>query len=616
MRTVQTNWLRILMAGSLLGAAAACLSQESAPQKAGSADQAGSPAQNASRPKKDQARPDRKAQASSDKKDPAAGPAGNPKQGKADAQDKAKGDAKEKPAEEPEKETKETLPSLLVEPGYSDWGVHGSQHKFRQYATPPRGFFLPDIRFSPIFTPGAEDLFLNVKSFGQADYTAEGRLGFWYGNTLFRGLTRRNRFFEPTPALVDPGERRVDRGFIRQAITKSFSLSYVYRLDDQRQFFEPPFNPLRQQTQYQDIVAGGKLFNGYATLGFNNFSYRDRTGQLPDTTTRGVRLGYLWELTSSIGLEGAYSRSWIEQAQQNTGRLDTLSLDGDFALGPATTLDLMLRQRHIDLPQVQNAFVRDQRYGALQIGHRFHGWKLSAGARIQEAERVRGDHTSVDVPRWRTFDAKVTGRLTHEIRMTLRGSTQTMDHPPLMITSDPRSLYWSGRDTLQLKLDGGFPNLNTYLEYAYRHWRNEHRSVSLTNNAITAGGDWQVSPRADVFVEYAHEFWSGTGQIPDFPTFENFLPDSRVVTLGLNWGASDRLFFSVNYSDFASFNDNPLQLREGNAHGNFVTLNARYRFPKGYELGLLVSPWTFRDRVVPTQDYDATVFMVTGTAKF
>ena len=621
-RSLPTIWLRILLAGLVLEAPAVCRSQEPttpqepAQQKEGKDTKATPPTKKADKPKaggkpKAATKADDTAKTTdqTDPKDKPKDDAKDPPDGKAPD----KGDAK---PDEPEKEVKEKISSFLLEPGYSDWRMRGARNKFLQYATPPKGFYLQDFRFAPVFASGAEDLFLNAKSLGQADYYTEGRLGLSYGDTMLRGSFARNRFFEPTTAFVNGSERRVDRISLRQAIGKDFALTFAYKLDDQQQVFQPPKDPLQQTTRYRDIVAGGKLGNGYLNLNFLDFSFTDRTNNLPDTTTRSVGLGYFWELTPGIGLEGAYSRSWIEQAQQPMGRLDTLSLDGDFALGPATTLDVILRQRHLDLPQVQNAFARDQRYGAFQIAHRWHGWSAQAGLKIQEAERVNGDHTYIDVPRYRTLEGKLTGRLNRQIRMTLRGSTQSADHLPDMITADTRSLAWSGRDTLQLKFDGGWPNLNGYFQYSYRQWRNASRSTSLTSHAVTAGGDWQISPTLDFFLEYSHEMWAGKGENTDFPTLDNFVPDSRVIAIGLNWSLTDRLFLSANYSDFATFNDNPFLLQDGNVHGSFLTLNGRYRFSKGYEVGLTVAPLSFRDRVFTTQDYNATVFMLTGTARF
>jgi hypothetical protein len=134
---------------------------------------------------------------------------------------------------------------------------------------------------------------------------------------------------------------------------------------------------------------------------------------------------------------------------------------------------------------------------------------------------------------------------------------------------------------------------------------------------VTFGGDWQATPSVDFFAEYSRDICGGRGENTDYPSLNNFVPDSLVAAIGFNWAVNLRTSLSLTYSDFATVsNDNPLLLREGNTHGSFLTINAHHHFPRGYELGFIYAPWSFRDNVVQTQDYNATVVMITGAARF
>jgi hypothetical protein len=234
----------------------------------------------------------------------------------------------------------------------------------------------------------------------------------------------------------------------------------------------------------------------------------------------------------------------------------------------------------------------------------------------QENERIRKDQSFVDVPRWRTWEARLSGRISKNWRLTLRGSAQHLTHPPTMVTTDPRQLFWDDRRFAQLKLEGGSPTLNGYLVLTHRRWDNDVRAVELTTNTIVLGGTWNASQRFSLFAEYAYESWRAKSEMTGIPNLDNFVPNSRATTIGLNWAIDKRTFLSAAFTEFVTANDNPLLLRDGNYRGRFLTASLRYRFPAGYEVALTVAPWRYRDRVVDLMDYDATVVMVSGRARF
>lgn len=530
-----------------------------------------------------------------------------------DKQDEKK--AEDAPAED-EQEKPAKLPTIYAEGGWADWSLTGSQRKFRQYATPPRGGFLKDLRISPVYPSRKSDVFMTVKSLGQPDYIAEGRALFQYGSTWLTGLLARNEFFDPSPAVIPLSEWRRDAFFIRQSLTKDFALSYRYRYDEPSWYFNPPSDPLKQSMRFQDLTAGGKLGNGYASFSLMDFSYSDRTSVLPDTKTRSARIGYLWEVNPNVDLQAAVTRVWIDQFARATSRVDTIALDGNVALGPATDVELAWRQRNIDMPVVQNTWVREQSMGSVKLAHHWKRWAGQLGFRVSEVERVRSDQSWVDLPRWFTFDGKINGRINRNLRFMLRGSTQSLSNAPTFVTTDPRNLWFDGRDMIMLRVDANAPNLNGYLTYSYRQWRNATRAANVTTNIVTVGGDWQITPTINMFAEFAREDWAGKTDVTTFPTLDNFAPDSNTYVLGLNWSLNDRTYLSLSYTEFANDNDNPLLLRDGNTHGRFFTLNGRYQFSNDMEVGLVLAPWSFRDQLFNTVNYDATVVMVTASAKF
>jgi hypothetical protein len=525
----------------------------------------------------------------------------------------------EQPAQEQAEAEKPASPPAPLEVGigWMDWNLRGNAHKFLQYATPPQGWFLSVLRYWPLASPQGYQGLLSLKNPFGDDYRDEARLDLLYGQTRLTGWVTRNRFFDTTPAVIPGSERRFEDGSFKQFLTRDFSLSFRYNMDEETHFPDIALPIQIQKTRYSDALAVGRLGNGQVTLGFSNWRYFDRTQSLPETSVDRMLARYLWEPSSTVGLEGAFSRFNIDQTGLASSAVETLTLSGDVALGPSTDAGLQYRNDMLSLPNVQDAYVRRQQMTSGRLVHRWRNWSATLGVREREEQRVRGDQTFVDVPKWWTFEGRVNGRLTRQARLTMRGYTESLsDGPQITETTDTRPLYWKNRRFAQAKLDCGWPDVNGYLTYTFRRWENSSRGVEVTHNSWLAGGNWQVAPTLSLFGEWSHETWSGRSEIADFPTLENFEPNSRLYVVGLNWAITPRAYLSLNYSDFKTFNDNPLLLRDGNVSGHFLTFNSHYRFPSGCELGLVVAPWSYSDGVVGQMDYHTTVIMVTGSGKF
>lgn len=499
--------------------------------------------------------------------------------------------------------------------GLGTWSLDGNEHKLRQYATPAKGLLLNPFRYTlPVL--GDRSGWFAFKGSERNDYRAEGNLAFLFGRTQWEMSVSRYRFFDPTPTVLLPSTRAVREGAMKFLLTPDFSVAFRYRMDQQDQFFEAPKLPLRQRTRFWDAVAEGKVGEGRLSLGYTDFRFFDRTDIRPDTAIRRWHANYLWSPDERGGVEVGFHRFTIRQPLRPNSRGESLAVSSDWTLSSATDITLLLRRDKWDLPVVQNAWVRERRLAIAHLVHRWRGWALQVVFRQQENERLRRDQSFVEVPRWRTVEVRLSGRLAPRWRLTLRGGWQHLTHLPTMGTTDPRQLVWDDRQFLQLRLEGGSPSLNGYLALNRRRWENEGRAVRVTTDALTLGGTWQVNARLNLFAEYAYEAWWATRVTAAFPTLDNFFPNSRVTSLGLNWAMDRRNFLSLTFTEFVTANDNPLLLRDGNYKGRFLTGVWRYRFPAGYELALTVAPWRYRDRVVDWMDYEATLVLLSGSARF
>lgn len=524
------------------------------------------------------------------------------------------GDQEKQPAAE---EKPQPDHPLVVIPGFSDWFLTGNDHKFRQYATPPRGLFLGLLGYQPTLFDMPAFGNLAIKTPGQQDYRLDGRYSWRWGTSQLEAALLRNDFFATTPQIIPDSNRGIGEAYLKQFVNRDFSLSTRFRMDEQNQYFVPPLLPLHQRTRYWDAVAQGRLGPGQIGLLYTDWHYYNRIEHAPDTDVGRWELKYLWAPHPVLGLEGSISRADVKQSDQPTGSVQRLQLLGDVQAGPSTDVNVLLRRDRIDFPQVQNAYEREERIGEVRLVHRFSRWTGQLAVRNREAERIRGDHSFVDVPKWWTFDGRLSGRLGSALRMQLRGWWETLSNAPLMTSvTDDRSLLWSDRSLAQLRIDTGRPEINAYLNWTLRYWNNRPRNTHLTFNGVTVGGTWQARPAVGLFGEFNYETWSGKGETTDFPTFENFLPDSRTIVVGVNWAATPRLMVWANYTDFDTFNDNPLLLPDGNTNGRFLTMNITYLLRGGSQIGLVVAPWDYGDRVESIMNYHSTVVMVTGSGRF
>ena len=519
----------------------------------------------------------------------------------------------EAPAQEEAKPGKPR--QFRLELGLGTWGLTGNEPKFRQYATPPKGLFLSEFRYSPFPTNRNYNL-ATLKGFGATDYRGDAALMFENGKTQFEGSFDRHKFIDPTPAIIDESQRRAEEIYLKQFVAPGISLSSRYRMEQQDVNFDIPGLPLHQRTRYADLLAGGRVGPGQLRLGLVDWRYFDRTEQSFDTKVTRYQLSYLWEITRNAGVEAAIARVRVRQPGVETINSSVFSLVGDLAAGPNTDLILGYHRDTSERGVTQNAYAREQRMATARVVHRWNRWSGQLSLQGRDVERVRGDQTFVDVPSWFTVEGRVSGRIRDNLRVTVRGYNQSLSDAPPSVTTDNRPLMFSDRRFAQVRLDGGRPDLNGYLTYTHRSWDLDARSVNVNANLFTIGGNWEANPTLSVFAELTRENWGGKTEIVDFPTFGTYAPDSSVVSLGANWTFDPATFLSANITSFTSENDNPIRERNGNTSGTFITLNARRRLSATNEIGLIIAPWFYRDKVVGAMDYDARVFMVTGSARF
>ena len=165
-------------------------------------------------------------------------------------------------------------------------------------------------------------------------------------------------------------------------------------------------------------------------------------------------------------------------------------------------------------------------------------------------------------------------------------------------------------------MNAAFPFVNGYLVSGWNRQENRVRDVAIESFINTAGVNWEVDKKLSFFAEQTWENWRGFRGTADSPDVDNFAPDVRTSVMGLNWSIDPQTYFWATMTYFITANDNPLLLPSGNTNGTFFSFSLRHQFSRGNEVGLVLAPWKYNDSVRAGLGYNATVIMLTGSAKY
>lgn len=513
-------------------------------------------------------------------------------------------------------ESKAKPNSVLAELGWASWDVDGSRSRMRQYATPPDGLYIKKLSWGPWLPNLAHGANLTVLTPGEDDYRYGGEVYVNYGQTYVDFGGSRHKFVELSPFVLPDSDREFSGGSLRHLVTRNFAVQLGAQLDEQNRTKESPLDPLHQRTRTYNAAIEGQFGAAHLGLGLTNWNYFDRTNVLPDTEANVWSLSYAQDLSPALSLGAQYVRSDIDQGSDRNSEVETMRFNGAFDIGEYTGLTFDFRKSEYDLPVVQNAYVRERSFGRARLSHAWSGWNFQVGYAKEDIERVRRDQTFVDTPSYHTFEFKANGRLSPNVRASVKGQRRSMDGSATMQTTDPRALYWRNRWTLQTKLDVATENAFGYLVYSFREDKNNVRDTQVRNHAITLGGTLQIRPEVDLFFEAASDNWSAQSADPEAFNLDSYFPDGSTYTVGLNWAIRPELSAGISYVEFGTRNDNPLGLRDNNVKGRFLTTSLRYRLPIGLELGLNLAPWSHSDRAQRELDYRSTYITLTGGLRF
>jgi hypothetical protein len=516
---------------------------------------------------------------------------------------------KQDPPPEEKQETKEVeLPIRWssISAGYATWDGNGSRKRLFQYGTPPNGLTLYELNALSPWVPSRAFARLLWRGNPDQDTAGQGQLIFNQGNTMVRGRLSHTTYYDPTYLPVNDSDDRIVRVVAEQTLRPDVGAFYAYRGDQRAQRFPAPLVERSNRSNLHGVGIQGRVLGGQAGLTFTDHRFMDYSGTQPTTLQRGLS-GHLGKEFGALSLEGIASYTTIEQQGRKDSQVKSLALAGTWDLGPLTSLQFNVARDDLDLNAVQNAYVRQRFNTGVRLRQRLGKWSAQLGYRHREAERVRADHSFVDVPKWNTFDARLSGRLTNLLRLTLRGSWEDLADSALMNTVDTRQLFCGDRALVQAKVDGGNDRFNGYASYTYRYRKNDARGVDVRWTNLSLGSSYSIRPDLLGYAELAYDMFTARGVTEANGENLNFyFPDSTSLGLGLDWTRSpiDSISASLNFTG------------SNNARATQLTMQYRRQISADHSLELVVAPWNYEDRLYRLTGYNTTLMQVRYTVRY
>ena len=529
-------------------------------------------------------------------------------------------DPNAKPAE-PKKgdnEEDEVGPAKLnrLEVGFFGWDPSGNRAKLNHYARTPNGFFLKDLRlYTPAGGLGTWATF-GVRGWNNSDRATDGRLIFSGGRGSIQAKQQRANFFDDSASPVLPSYSETDAIDVRFALTSDVNLFWNYDGTRKLDRFEAPKDPRKSRTRTWQGGVQGKFLGGDVSATMGERQYYDRTSNHPDTRTRMYNLSYGRDITSNLNLEGMFQRSDIHVAGDNPARLDRWGINANLDLGPRTSLSGFYRSEDYDSYISDVSHVQQRFMGGARLYHQLGGANVQLGYKFSQTERVRSDFLYVDVPTYHTYDMKVRGQVLPRIQGSVKAAWTHMTGKAVMLTADPRQLYWDDRVRSEARLDYAQPNFQAYAAYRFRFDQNDGRNVELDTHDFVFGGSLQLSETTGTWFEIARTSYRSRGANDEVGyALDDFFPSTTTLAVGFETAVAPTQSLSAALNYYVTNNKNPLELRDGNVRGTEITATYRYQLRSG-TLNLIVAPWRYRDRIVDQMDYRSTTFGLTYSTKF
>jgi len=508
--------------------------------------------------------------------------------------DQAKPEAKAD--EKDDSEPKPLFNSLTL--GYNSWNSSGNNSTMNQHGLIQGGFGIADLS---ILVPFEHDRYYAIELNGNPgdDYGARIK-GQWGGLTSLVVNAHQFTYFDPSFGTTQVSRQKGFDATIDQQLAPNFGVFATARVDQNNHEFPAPVSA----TDYvsKTIAIGTQKQMGDHTVGatYTESSLNDMTSNQPGTLTDRGQLKYMGTWGDRFSAVGTVAITRIEQQGMQDNWIHDFSLSGIYDVSEDAYIGAHVSDQELDLNSVQNAYVRKKLESGITYNTRLGEWGLGFAFGHREEERVRADHSYVDVPEWNSYEVKLNGKLLKSYRFGIKGSIEDLSSAPVFLTDDPTLLYWSRKAKVQGKLSAGNDATSEYLTYTYQYHENSQREYSVTTSSVSMGGSRVFSPKLLGYAEFSSDQYNSGGANAAASQLGSYFASDETFSVGLDYTRNTRDSLSFVLTSFYTEDQ----------WGQQAALTYRRDLGKERNFQITYSPWLQRDRLYDVDTFTAPILTV------
>ncbi len=538
--------------------------------------------------------------AQKDKEKPAAKQNAKPASDKKASPDQAKkGDEKADAADEAE--PKPLLNSISL--AYTTWNSGGHINEIHQNGWVPSGYGIASLSLLQPFTNGQYNaLQLNGNPGDDFGFRLLSQLG------TFSLLTTASQFsyFDPNLDNIYPSRNKNLSAVLDDRIAPNFGIFGSLSLEQDEHHFSAPLD----QPNYQNrtVTLGTQKRMGDTTIGasFSEVSNSNAAPIQPNSLTDHAEIHGSRSFGPRFMAEGSIGFSRIQLQGLPDSWIHNYDISGVYDLTDASSIGAHFDQTSLELSSVQNAYVQKKLDSGVTYDTHLGKWGLGFAFGHREEERLRTDHSFVDVPAWNSESFKLNGRIAKDYRLGIKASVEDLSSQPVFQTNDPTLLYWERKASVQAKISGGNEVNTSYLSYNYRYRRNDERDFNLNWTNVALGGSRVFSPKLLGYVEFASDQYLMGGSNAAAGALGDYFPTSETFMFGVDYTRNARENFSFVMTSFYTQDQ----------WGQQIAVSYHRDLGKDRTLQITYSPWLQRDRLYDVDTFTAPILQVKIGTRF
>ena len=521
--------------------------------------------------------------------------------GKKSTDDQAK-KADDKAEASDDAEPKPLLNSITLV--YTTWNSSGNMRESAQNGLVTGGFGIGNLS---LLVPYEKERFYALEYSGLPGNDFGFRLlSQWGTNTSVITNAHQFSFIDPTFGVTSPSRNTGIDTTIEQQLGSNFGVFANASMDHQEWQSAAPLAVSDFETKRVTLGSQKQVGNSNLGASFTQSNYIDHSSVQPPTQTNRGELRYSGTFGPKFSAQGSLAISKIQVQGQPDSWINQYRVSGVYDVNDESSLGAHFDQINLDLNSVQNAYARKRIQSGVNLDTRLGTWGLGLGYSHREEERLRADHSFVDVPEWNEYNLKLNGRLGKSYRLGIKADIEDLASQPVFQTDDPTLLYWERKASVQSKLSTGNTTNSGYMSLNYRYRRNNERGFYLNSTNYAVGGSRVFSPKFMGYAEFASDQYSVGGTSPITTALGETFPTSETFLFGVDYTRNARENFSFVMTSFYTQDQ----------WGQQIALTYHMDLGKERNFQITYSPWLQRDRLYDVDTFTAPILSVKLGTRF